>query len=116
MYGKEVSNYECEKSSAVNKWKIFIISQGILLIAYVAIGILIRNILGAGSIFATLGINMEGLFSGVMQTDFATKMLYVIPFTLLLMILTFIAYSLLAGVLASMTTNAEDFGQLQGFS
>lgn len=99
--------------SKVISGNIFIISQGILLIAYVAIGILIRNILGAGSIFATLGINMEGLFSGVMQTDFATKMLYVIPFTLLLMILTFIAYSLLAGVLASMTTNAEDFGQLQ---
>ena len=92
---------------------LFIISQGILLIVYVAIGILIRNILGTGSIFATLGINMEGLFTGVMQTDFATKMLYVIPITLLLMILTFIAYSLLAGVLASMTTNAEDFGQLQ---
>lgn len=92
---------------------LFIISQGILLIVYVAIGILIRNILGTGSIFATLGINMEGLFTGVMQTDFATKMLYVIPLTLLLMILTFIAYSLLAGVLASMTTNAEDFGQLQ---
>lgn len=29
------------------------------------------------------------------------------------MILTFIAYSLLAGILASMTTNIEDFQQLQ---
>lgn len=29
------------------------------------------------------------------------------------MVLTFIAYSLLAGVLASMTTNIEDFQQLQ---
>lgn len=99
--------------SKVISGNLFIISQGILLIAYVAIGLLIRNILGTGSIFTTLGIDMEGLFSGVMQTDFATKMLYVIPITLLLMILTFIAYSLLAGVLASMTTNAEDFGQLQ---
>ena len=30
-----------------------------------------------------------------------------------MLILTFIAYSLLAGILASMTTNAEDFNQLQ---
>ena len=29
------------------------------------------------------------------------------------MILTFVAYSLLAGILASITTNAEDFNQLQ---
>ena len=29
------------------------------------------------------------------------------------MLITFVAYSLLAGILASMTTNAEDFGQLQ---
>ena len=34
MYGKEVSNYECEKSSAVNKWKIFYAdSNNIYLIA-----------------------------------------------------------------------------------
>ena len=32
---------------------------------------------------------------------------------LFLMLLTFIAYSLVAGILASMTTNAEDFNQLQ---
>ena len=29
------------------------------------------------------------------------------------MLLTFVAYSLVAGILASMTTNAEDFNQLQ---
>ena len=36
-----------------------------------------------------------------------------IPVLVVMMILTFIAYSLLAGVLASMTTNLEDFEQLQ---
>ena len=30
------------------------------------------------------------------------------------MVLTFVAYSLLAGILASMTTNAEDYQQVQG--
>ena len=40
--------------------------------------------------------------------------LLVLVFSLIVMIiLTFVAYSLLAGVLASMTTNLEDFQQLQ---
>ena len=92
---------------------VFIISQGILLLIYAGIGLLIRNILGTGSIFATMGIDVEGLFDGVMQTSFASKLLYVLPITIILMLLTFVAYSLLAGILASMTTNAEDFNQLQ---
>ena len=32
---------------------------------------------------------------------------------IIMMLLTFVAYSLLAGILASMTTNQEDFQQLQ---
>ena len=48
-----------------------------------------------------------------METEFVSKLIYIIPIILVLMLLTFLAYSLLAGILASMTTNAEDFGQLQ---
>ena len=36
-----------------------------------------------------------------------------IPFVLILMLITLLGYSLLAGILASMTTNMEDFQQLQ---
>ena len=36
-----------------------------------------------------------------------------IPWVIIMLILSFIAYSLLAGILASMTTNQEDFSQLQ---
>ena len=38
---------------------------------------------------------------------------YMIPVMIVMMLLTFVAYSLLAGILASMTTNQEDFQQLQ---
>ena len=34
-------------------------------------------------------------------------------YNLLIVVFTFVAYSLVAGILASMTTNAEDFNQLQ---
>ena len=46
--------------------------------------------------------------SGVMDT-----LTYMIPIMIVILLLTFLAYSLLAGVLASMTTNLEDFQQLQ---
>ena len=46
--------------------------------------------------------------------DGITDTLYImIPILLVLTLLTFVAYSLLAGILASMTTNLEDFQQLQ---
>ena len=42
-----------------------------------------------------------------------TNVLKCLPFIILMIVLSFIAYSLLAGILASMTTSAEDFSQLQ---
>lgn len=99
--------------SKVIAGNVFIIMQGILLILYVGLGLLVRKFLGTGSLFASLGSEMSGVFEGITQTEFISKLIYIIPLTLLLMLLTFVAYSLLAGILASMTTNAEDFGQLQ---
>ena len=48
-----------------------------------------------------------------MNSGFGDKLIYILPLALILMLLTFLAYSLLAGILASMTTNTEDFQQLQ---
>lgn len=99
--------------SKVIAGNVFIIMQGLLLIIYAGIGLFVRKVLGSGSVFTSLGSEMTGVFNGIMQTEFISKLVYIIPLTLALMLLTFLAYSLLAGVLASMTTNAEDFGQLQ---
>ena len=41
------------------------------------------------------------------------SLILVIPLTLVMIILSFAAYALVAGILASMTVNIEDFNQLQ---
>lgn len=100
-------------ASKVIAGNIFVIFQGLLLIGYMALGLFIRHIVGAGSItnvISTVGI---GNIGSILSTEFMSKLIYIIPLTLVLMLLTFISYALLAGILASMTTNAEDFGQLQ---
>lgn len=92
---------------------VFVIMQGILLIIYAAFGFLIRYLLGGGSLTEGIGNEIGGIVDSILSTGLSDKLIYIIPLTLILMVITFIAYSLLAGILASMTTNAEDFGQLQ---
>lgn len=99
--------------SKVLAGNIFVLLQGALLIIYFLIGLLVRYILGSGNITTGMGAEISGILSSALSTDFVSKLAYLIPITLVLMIVTFLAYSLLAGILASMTTNAEDFNQLQ---
>ncbi len=99
--------------SKVISGNLFVIIQGILLIIYGAIGLFIRQLLGNGGISNILGGEVGKVMSNVMGTQFISKLLYIIPLALILMLLIFLAYSLLAGILASMTTNSEDFQQLQ---
>lgn len=100
-------------ASKVVAANLFVLLQSILLFVYGILGLVIRKLIGGnnivnGSFDAVIDMAKEVLKSGVGE-----KLIYIVPLTLLLMILTFIAYSLLAGVLASMTTNIEDFQQLQ---
>lgn len=90
---------------------LFILLQGLLLILYCAIGFLIRKVIPTPS--GGLDAGISEIISSISIVDFVDKLIYIIPIVLLLMILTFVAYSLVAGILASMTTNAEDFNQLQ---
>lgn len=93
---------------------LFVLIQGFLLLAFAGIGLLLRNILGGSSITGGVGSEIGSVVSKVLTTTgLADKLIYLIPLILVLMIITFIAYSLLAGILASMTTNIEDFQQLQ---
>ncbi len=100
-------------ASKVIAGNIFVIFQGLLLIGYMALGLFIRHIVGAGSITNVISTAGIGDIGSLLSTEFMSKLIYIIPLTLVLMLLTFISYALLAGILASMTTNAEDFGQLQ---
>lgn len=99
--------------SKVISGNLFVIFQGILLIFYAGIGLLIRKLLGGGGMGNILGGEVGKIVNNVMGTEFVAKLLYIIPLALIIMLLTFLAYSLLAGILASMTTNTEDFQQLQ---
>ena len=99
--------------SKVIAGNLFVIFQGILLVIYAAVGLVVRNLLGTGGISNILGGEIGKIVNHVMGTEMIHKLLYMIPLALLLMLLTFLAYSLLAGILASMTTNTEDFQQLQ---
>lgn len=91
----------------------FVLIQGALLIVFASIGFLIRNLIGGSSIVNGLGSEIGKIVNTILSSGLGDKLIYIIPLTLLLMIMTFIGYSLVAGVLASMTTNTEDFQQVQ---
>lgn len=99
--------------SKVIAGNLFVLIQGVLLVAYAIIGFAIRNMVGGNSIVNGLGSEVGDILNQIMNSNLGSQLIYIIPMILILMILTFIAYSLLAGVLASMTTNTEDFQQLQ---
>ena len=97
--------------SKVIAGNLFILIQGAFLVLFVIIGLLLRKY--TGSYQAMSGIDASEIIKSFELTGLVPKLIYIIPILLILMFLTFIAYSLLAGILASMTTNTEDFQQLQ---
>jgi len=92
---------------------LFILIQIILIILYCVAGLFIRKLIGGDAIIngvaGEIGTALTALKTGV----FSDKFIPILVFTIILMILTFIGYSLLAGILASMSTNAEDYQQVQ---
>ena len=97
--------------SKVFAGNLFILIQGALLILYALIGLIIRNF--SGDLVSNSGFNLNEITDMILTPNIISKIGYIIPALLILMILTFVGYSLLAGILASMTTNTEDFQQLQ---
>lgn len=91
---------------------IFILFQAFLLISYLLIALFVRSFVTQDSIIS-MATGLTGVLSGLFSASLISSLKYVIPLVLVLMILNFVAYSLLAGILSSMTTNAEDFQQLQ---
>ena len=90
----------------------FVIMQGLLLILYAVIAFLIRNNFGSSSASGFTS-QISSLWNTLTTSGLMDKMYYIIPITLILMVLSFIAYSLLAGILASMTVSMEDYQQIQ---
>ena len=96
---------------------IFAILQGALLLLYAFIGSLIRFFTTSSGITSVVGTAEVGKISVYikmfLESDMASKLLAGIPFFIILIILSFLAYSLFIGVLASMTTIMEDYNQIQ---
>ena len=89
---------------------IFVIAQSLLLLLYSGLGFLIHGGLGAG-----LGeSNIIGnLFASLQASGTLDLLAKGAPILIVIFLLSFFVYATLAGVLASMTTSAEDFQQLQ---
>lgn len=96
------------KILAVN---LFVIIQCALLGLYSLIGMLLRE---GKSLDGIQNIDViSNVTSGMDITGMINNLVGYIPLVLILMAVTLLGYSLLAGILASMTTNMEDFQQLQ---
>ena len=88
---------------------IFVILQSILLILYCVIAYVVSIALGGASLSSTF--DFASIFSVFGQMG--NTIFLVIPVTIILIILSFLSYAIVAGILASMTVNIEDFNQLQ---
>jgi ABC-2 type transport system permease protein len=99
--------------SKVIAGNIFVLLQGALLMTFGALGLWIRNLVGGTNIVGGITGEVSDMISQFFSSNLGSQMVYIIPLVLILMLITFVAYSLLAGILASMTTNIEDFQQVQ---
>ena len=88
---------------------LFVLLQALLLFIYGLIAFFISSRNGSLNIPSEITSIWDSLSASGLINDIVS----LLPFLLVLIILSFLAYSLLAGILASMTTNIEDFQQLQ---
>ena len=88
---------------------LFVLLQALLLLIYGLIAFFISSRNGSLNIPSEITSVWDSLSASGLINDIVS----LLPMLLVLIILSFLAYSLLAGILASMTTNIEDFQQLQ---
>lgn len=128
MIGAEVNEEKTSKSmeiiisnvspkvhffSKVIAGNLFVLIQGVLLVFYALVGLVIRMLISGPNLMGSIPSEVKEMVNVITQSGIMSKIGIILPTTLILMILTFIGYSLLAGILASMTTNQEDYQQLQ---
>ena len=93
---------------------IFVLLQGILLLAYILIGVYIRfNICGSFDFNSILGSSGIDVMDSIKNITLNRNIILVLLLSLILIILSFIGYSLLSAICASMTTSMEDYQQVQ---
>lgn len=91
---------------------LFVTIQGLLFFVYAGIGLLIKNITG-GETSSTVSSSISGIMDVLKSYGVMDNLIPAIIIIVLLFLISFVAYSLMAGILASMTTSIEDYQQLQ---
>ena len=91
----------------------FVLLQSILMLIYGAIGLIIRSKINGTGILESFGINLSEVGEMINASSLIQEVILALPLVIILLILSIVAYSLLAGILASMTTSIEDYQQLQ---
>lgn len=92
---------------------VFVLMQGALLLIYGGIGLFVKTLFGTNSSSSSLTSAFNDIWNSLGQMGIMDRLPEIILSALVLMILSFVAYSLIAGILASMTVNMEDFQQIQ---
>lgn len=92
---------------------VYAILQSLLFILYFGVGLLIRRLVTGSSLISGLDSQIGNVVNQFIQSGTLDNLLKCLPVTIIMILLSFVAYSLIAGILASMTTNQEDFQQLQ---
>lgn len=96
---------------------LFVIIQGVLIFIYGILAIILRNVIGSifgsGIVNADVSKYLKDIISILKDSGIIELLINGLPFLIILFIFNILAYAIIAGVLASMTTNIEDYQQLQ---
>ena len=96
---------------------LFVIIQGALLFSYAILAMLVRNLIGglfgSGIVSSDVSKYLKDIINLLKDSGIIDLLVKGLPFIILLFIINILAYAIIAGVLASMTTNIEDYQQLQ---
>lgn len=92
---------------------LFILFQVVLIVLYVIAGLFLRKLIGGDSIINGIAGEVGSAIKMISTGALSDKFVLILIFTIILMLLTFVGYSLVAGILASMSTNTEDYQQVQ---
>lgn len=92
---------------------LFVLVQAGILIFDVLIALLIRKLLGSNGVSGDVSGFIGSTLDMVKNTGVLELLVHGLPIIVILFLFSFLAYAIVAGVLASMTTNIEDYQQLQ---
>lgn len=99
--------------SKIISTNLFVLAQGLLLVVYGFIGIISRTVVSGQTLIPSLGGEVQGMINTFIESGMLSNILNALPFIIILLILSFVTCSLIAGILASITTSVDDYQQIQ---